>query len=171
MHTNMSRRAPHPTPHPVANAPGRLKEVLTVGLASQAVGSGLSTLYSSKCVTMTRDNASLVRIVAHGGAEADINCAIDGLMESTNILLDKDKSFKVVWDLRESPTPGLASTARLVAWGLGKKGQLNKLTEKMGVIVPDGAVAGVAGKVLEAFSGSVPTMVSKNVSEVERYVM
>ena len=167
----MSRRASHVPPRPAVSAPNRLKDVLAVGLATQGVGSGVSTLYSSKCVTMTRDKASLVRIVAHGGAESDINCAIDGLMKSTDILLNNDQSFKVVWDLRDSPTPGLASTARLVAWGLQKKGELNKLTQKMGVIVPDGPVASVAGKVLEAFSGSVPTLVSQNASEVEGYVM
>ena len=90
-------------------------------------------------------------------------------MESTEALLGKGKEYSVVWDLRDSPTPGLRETMRLATWGLSKKGELERLTTKMGVIVSDGPVAAVAGGMLAAFSG-VPTVVSADPEEVHRYV-
>ena len=70
-----------------------------------------------------------------------------------------------MWDLRDSPTPGFRDTMRLAKWGLSKKAELERLTTKMGVIVPNGPVASVAGGLLATFSG-VPTVVLANAEEV-----
>jgi len=127
-------------------------------------------LYKSKCVGMCLDEkTSKVTITAHNGDNVDASCAITGIMESTEALLGKGKEYSVVWDLRDSPTPGLRETMRLATWGLSKKGELERLTTKMGVIVSDGPVAAVAGGMLAAFSG-VPTVVSADPEEVHRYV-
>lgn len=130
-----------------------------------------STLCSSPCISMTRDSkTNVVCITAHRGNDYSMSCAIDGLIESTNGLLDENKAYKVLWDLRQSETPSLQDTARLVSWGASKKRELSALTVKMGVIVPDGPVANIAGSVITAFSGGVPTMVSSNVDKVKAYV-
>ena len=127
-------------------------------------------LYKSKCVGMCLDEkTSKVTITAHSGDDVDASCAITGIMESTEALLGKGKEYSVVWDLRDSPTPGLRDTMRLATWGLSKKAELERLTTKMGVIVSDGPVASSAGGLLAAFSG-VPTVVSASAEEVHRYV-
>jgi len=117
------------------------------------------------------DKSSEVRIVAHGGGEKDVGCAIDGLIASTEILLDRNTSFSVIWDLRKSPPPDVSSTVRLIGWGLGKKEALTKLTTKMGVLVPEGAVSRVVGQVLQTFAGTTPTLVSGNERAVEAFVV
>jgi len=120
---------------------------------------------------MTINEKRQVRIVATRGLEADADCAIDGIMKSTDQLLQRDGAFSVLWDLRNSPTPGVASALRMVAWGLKHKAQLEARTTKMGVVVPKGALAAVVGSVLEDFSGSVNTLVSGEESEVEAFVI
>jgi len=127
-------------------------------------------LYKSKCVGVCLDEkARKVTITAHSGDGADASCAITGIMASTEALLRKGQEYSVVWDLRDSPAPGLRETMRLAAWGLSKKAELERLTTKMGVIVSDGPAASAAGGLLAAFSG-VPTVVSASAEEVNRYV-
>ena len=134
------------------------------------VGSHPTQLYKSKCVGMCLDEkTSKVTITAYKGEDVDASCAITGIIESTNGLLEKGKEYSVVWDLRDSPTPGIGDTMRLATWGLSKKAELERLTTKMGVIVPDGPVASVAGGLLGAFS-NVPTIVSADADEVHRQV-
>lgn len=124
-------------------------------------------LYSSRCVDVAMDEkASRVTIVARKGDDVDARCAIDGIMAATDALLARGKEYSVVWDLRDSPTPGLRDTMRLARWGLANKPELERLTVKMGVIVPDGAVASVAGGLLGAFS-AVDTVISSDADEVE----
>ena len=130
------------------------------------------TLFESKCVSMTMDDkSSEVRIVARGGGEKDIGCAVDGLIASTEILLARNVSFSVIWDLRKSPPPDVSSTVRLIGWAIGKKEALTKLTTKMGVLVPEGAVSTVVGQVLQTFAGATPTFVSGDEQSVEAFVV
>ena len=127
-------------------------------------------LCKSKCVNMLIDERTgRVTIIAHRGDDVDAGCAITGIMESTNALLARGKEYSVVWDLRDSPVPGFRDTMRLAKWGLSKKSQLERLTTKMGVIMPDGPVASVAGGLLATFSG-VPTVISSDPDEVDRLV-
>ena len=128
-----------------------------------------TTLYSSQCVTMTMDHGS-VRIVAHGGSDEAASCAIDGIMSSTEMLLERGEPFRVTWDLRSGPVPGPISTARLIAWGLKRKAELDRLTIKMGVLIPGGPLTGVVKSVVQSAVGSTPTLVSNDVTEVEAFV-
>lgn len=134
-------------------------------------GSDPKELYASKCVRMTMDDKRQVRITAKGGSTDDASCAMNGVMESTSILLKETDKFSVLWDLRDSPNPSIVSTARLVAWGIKNKARLESHTQKMGVLVGRGMVAEVVQKVLNAFAGAVPTMVSTNEKEVEAFVL
>jgi hypothetical protein len=136
------------------------------------LGTQPAVLYQSKCVDMTlKEKTSLVRITAHGrdSLDASAGCAISGIIESAGTLLKRGQEYKVIWDLRDSPLPGFANTARLAAWGISHKAELESLTTKMGVIVPQGPVASVAAGVLAAFSG-VPTKVGSNAAEIENFV-
>ena len=103
--------------------------------------------------------AGTIRSVQSYGAFVDIGAATDALLARGN-------EYSVVWDLRDSPTPGLRDTMRLARWGLANKAELERLTVKMGVIVPDGAVASIAGGLLGAFS-AVDTVISSDADEVE----
>tara|TARA_B110000444_G_scaffold250271_1_gene276420 strand:+ start:310 stop:762 length:453 start_codon:yes stop_codon:yes gene_type:complete len=142
-----------------------------VSVLPSLFGEGCTKLYSSKCVDVCIDErTSKVTIVAHGGNNADASCAITGIMQATEALLRKDAKYVVVWDLRNSPTPGMRETMRLAAWGLSKQAKLERLTTKMGVIVQEGPVASVAGGLLGAFS-RVPTIVSPDADGVHEYVM
>jgi hypothetical protein len=136
------------------------------------LGTQPEVLYQSKCVDMTLDEkTSLVKITAHkgDGLDASAGCAIAGIMESADVLLTRGRDYKIIWDLRDSPLPDFANTARLAAWGILHKSHLESLTTKMGVIVPHGPVASVAAGMLASFSG-VPTKVSSNAAEVEAFV-
>ena len=134
-------------------------------------GEGCTRLYRSKCVDVCIDErTSKVTIVARGGNDADASCAITGIMQATDALLHRDAKYMVVWDLRDSPTPGMQATMRLATWGLSNRAKLERLTTKMGVIVNEGPVASVAGGLLGAFS-RVPTMVSPDADRVHEYVM
>lgn len=134
------------------------------------LGTQPTVLFHSKCVDMTMDEkTSLVRITAHAGDDTSASCAVDGIMASADILLKRGKQFAVVWDLRESPVPDFASTARLAAWGVSHKRDLEALTSKMGVVVPGGPVSSVAAGMLAMFS-AVPTKVGVDLGEVEDFV-
>jgi hypothetical protein len=136
------------------------------------LGTQPAVLYHSKCVDMTLDEKTyLVKITAHRGDNLDTSagCAITGIIESADVLLKRGQEYKVIWDLRDSPLPGFANTARLAAWGISHKAELESLTTKMGVIVPQGPVASVAAGMLAAFSG-VPTKVGSNAAEIEDFL-
>lgn len=115
------------------------------------------------------EKTSRVTITAYNGDDVDASCAITGIMASTEALIAKERPYSVVWDLRDSPVPNIGETMRLAAWGLSKKSELERLTKKMGVIVPHGTVASVAGGLLASFS-AVPMVVSTRAEEVYRFV-
>jgi hypothetical protein len=124
-------------------------------------------LYSSKCVRVTMDErTSRVTITAHSGNDGDASCAISGIIQATDVLLGRGQQYSVVWDLRDSPTPGVRDTMRLAAWGVSRKANLERLTTKMGIVMREGAVASVVGSLLGAFSG-VPTVMAADLDEVE----
>ena len=52
---------------------------------------------------------------------------------------------------------------------LSNKVALERLTTRMGVILPNGPVASIAGGLMASFSG-VPTVVSTNAEEVHRFM-
>jgi hypothetical protein len=142
-----------------------------VSVLPSLFGDGCTRLYSSKCVDVCIDERiSKVTIVARSGGVSDASCAITGIMEATEALMCKNVKYMVVWDLRNSPVPSMHETMRLATWSLSRKGQLERLTTKMGVIVQDGPVASVAGGLLGAFSG-IPTMVSPDATKVHKYVL
>lgn len=116
------------------------------------------------------DRTRHVHIVAHSGPDATVGCAIDGIMASTDKLLQETEPFLVTWDLRNSPLPGPISTARLIAWASTRKRPLTQLTRKMGVLVPRGPLVGVVGSILNAFSGSTSTLVSSDEAEVSGFM-
>lgn len=127
-------------------------------------------LYRSRCVGMHLDEkTSKVTITAYNGDDVDAGCAITGIMTSTEALLAKGRPYSVVWDLRNSPVPSIGETMRLAAWGMSKKKDLEHLTKRMGIVVPNGPVASVAGGLLASFS-AVPTVVSTSADEVHRFV-
>lgn len=96
-------------------------------------------LYSSKCVRVTMDErTSRVTITAHRGDDGDASCAISGIIQATDALLGRGQQYSVVWDLRDSPTPGFRDTMRLAAWGVSRKANLERLTTKMGVVMREG---------------------------------
>jgi hypothetical protein len=115
------------------------------------------------------EKTSKVTITAYNGDDVDAGCAITGIMTSTEALLAKGRPYSVVWDLRNSPVPSIGETMRLAAWGMSKKKDLEHLTKRMGIVVPNGPVASVAGGLLASFS-AVPTVVSTSADEVHRFV-
>ena len=127
-------------------------------------------LYRSKCVGVHMDEKhSMVTITAYDGEEVDASCAITGIMASTDALISKGKPFSTMWDLRACPTPTMSDTMRLAAWGLSKQAKLKELTKKMGVILPNGPVASIAGGLMASFS-DVPTVISTNAEGVHRFM-
>lgn len=127
-------------------------------------------LYRSKCVGVHVDEkTSMVTITAYDGEDVDAGCAITGIMQSTDALIAKGRPFSTMWDLRQCPAPTMGDTMRLATWGMANKTELTALTTKMGVIMPNGPVASIAGGLMASFSG-VPTVVSTNAEEVHRFM-
>ena len=127
-------------------------------------------MYRSKCVSVHMDEqTSMVTITAYNGEDVDAGCAITGIMQSTDALIAKGKPFSTMWDLRACPTPTMSDTMRLTTWGLSNKAKLEALTKKMGVILPNGPVASIAGGLMASFA-AVPTVVSTNAEEVHRFM-
>jgi len=127
-------------------------------------------LYRSKCVGVhMNEKTSMVTITAYDGEDVDASCAITGIMQSTDTLISKGKPFSTMWDLRACPTPTMGDTMRLATWGLSRKAELVALTNKMGVILPNGPVASIAGGLMASFSG-VPTVVSTSAEEVHKFM-
>ena len=127
-------------------------------------------MYRSKCVSVHMDEqTSMVTITAYNGEDVDAGCAITGIMQSTDALIAKGKPFSTMWDLRACPAPTMSDTMRLATWGLSNKAKLEALTKKMGVILPNGPVASIAGGLMASFA-AVPTVVSTNAEEVHRFM-
>jgi hypothetical protein len=127
-------------------------------------------LYRSKCVSVHMDQqTSMVTITAYDGEDVDAGCAITGIMQSTDALIATGMPFSTKWDLRQCPPPTMSDTMRLATWGLSNKVALERLTTRMGVILPNGPVASIAGGLMASFSG-VPTVVSTNAEEVHRFM-
>ena len=127
-------------------------------------------LYRSKCVSVhMNEQTSVVTITAYDGEDVDAGCAITGIMQSTDALIAKGKPFSTKWDLSRCPPPTMSDTMRLATWGLSNKAALERLTTKMGVILPNGPVASIAGGLMASFA-AVPTVVSTNAEEVHRFM-
>lgn len=127
-------------------------------------------LYRSKCVGVHINEAtSMVTITAYEGEDVDASCAITGIMQSTDALIAKGKPFSTMWHLENCPTPTMSDMMRLSTWAMSRKADLDRLTKKMGVVVPKGPVASIAGSLMANFS-AVPTVVSTSADEVYKFM-
>lgn len=128
-------------------------------------------LYNSSSVRVTLSRDRLLHIAAQPGGTSVSDDDVTAVMAATEALMAEGVVFSTVWDLRLCPVPSVGVTTRCVQWALKHKATLDKLNQRLGVVIPNNrAVAVLVATVLTTFGPTCEVRVSSNQVEALQFM-